>query len=119
VTITPSTLAAGDGATNVAVAITVPATAAATHWRAAIGGGLVPIMAGMFLLPWGGRLRRRLGTRGLTTCGVFLALAVAVTLAGCGGSTPAPPPQARSYTVTLTATSGTVTNSTTLHLTVQ
>lgn len=51
VTIAPSTLAAGDGDTNVAVAITVPATGAVTHWRAAMRGGLAPIMAGMFLLP--------------------------------------------------------------------
>jgi len=118
VTITPSTLAAGDAATNVAVAIQVPATAA-SRMAASMGLGIAPIMAGLFLLPWGGRIRRRVGGRGLMACGLLLVLGAAGAWVGCGGSTPAPPPQPRSYTITLTATSGTVTNSTTLHLTVQ
>ena len=118
VTITPSTLATGAGATNVTVAISVPATAAAIYRSGKAGASFAFIMVGMFLLPWGGRLRRRLGGRGLAVCGMFLVLVVAGALAGCGSNTPAPPPP-RSYTITLTATSGTVTNSTTLHLTVQ
>ena len=121
VTITPSTLAAGAGATNISVTIKVPATAAAIHRSGKVAAAFASIMVGTFLLPWGGRLRRRLGNRGLTACCMFLVLMAAGTLAGCGSSTPAPPPppQPRNYTVTLTATSGTVTNSTTLHLTVQ
>jgi hypothetical protein len=119
VSITPSTLAAGDGATNVTVAIQVPARAAAIQWPALSGPGLAPIMAGILLLPWGGRIRRRLGGRTLMSCGLLLAIVTTGALLGCGSSTRPPAPQAQSYAVTLTATSGTVTNSTTLHLTVQ
>ncbi len=118
VTITPSTLPAGDGVTNVTVAISVPATAAAMYRLGEVV--LAPIMAGMFLLPWGGRLRRRLGSRGLMVCGMFFVLLATGSLSGCASESPAPAaPASRSYTITLTATSGTVTNSTTLHLTVQ
>ena len=118
VSITPSTLSAGAGATNIAVAIQVPAS---SRWVAAMGLGLAPIIAGMFLLPWGGRIRRRLGGHGLLACGLFLVLVAAGALLGCGGNAPAttPPPQPKNYTITVTATSGTVTDSTTLHLTVQ
>lgn len=119
VTITPSALAAGDGVTNVTVAIHVPAQLAAIHWPSAVGLALAPIMAGMFLLPWGARIHGRLGVRRLRACELFLVLVAAGALVACGGSTPAPIPQPRNYTVTLTATSGTVTTSTTLHLTVQ
>ncbi|MBZ5684902.1 MAG: Ig-like domain repeat protein [Acidobacteriia bacterium] len=121
VTITPSTLAAGASATNVSVTIKVPASAAAIHRSGKMGAAFASIMVGMFLLPWGGRLRRRLGSRGLAMCCMLVALVAAGTLAGCGSDTPATPPpaQPRNYTITLTATSGTVTNSTTLHMTVQ
>jgi len=86
-----------------------------------MGLGLAPIIAGMFALPWGGRIRRRLGGHGLLACGLFLVLVAAGALLGCGGNAPAttPPPQPKNYTITVTATSGTVTDSTTLHLTVQ
>ena len=118
-TITPSTLAAGDGATNVTVAIQVPATASRRS-ASSVGLALSPIMAGILLLPWGGKIRLRLGSRRRIACGLLLALVAASAWIGCGSSTPAPaPPQPRSYTITLTATAGTVTNSTTLHLTVQ
>jgi sugar lactone lactonase YvrE len=119
VTITPSTLLAGSGATNVAVAIRVPATAAAIYRLRTLGPGFASIMAGLFLLPLGGRLRRRLGSRGTMVWGMCLVLVTAGALVACGGDTPAPLPQPRSSTITVTATSGTVTNSTTLHLTVQ
>jgi hypothetical protein len=116
VTITPSTLAAGDGATNVTVTIQVPTTTA-LHWPSVFGPGLAPVMAGLLLVPWG--IRRRLGGRGLMACGLLLATMTAGALLGCGGSSgTTPAPQPRSYTITLTATSGTVTNSTALHLTV-
>jgi sugar lactone lactonase YvrE len=118
VTITPSTVAAGDGATNVTVAIQVPAQSAAIQWPAALGRGLTPIMFGM-LLPWGGRIRRQVGHRRLMVFGLVLAISVAGALLGCGGDNRAPVAQPKSYSVTLAATSGTVTNSTTLHLTVQ
>ena len=119
-TITPSTLAAGDGATNVTVAIQVPAQSASIHWPSTIGPALAPLMAGMFLLPWGAGIRRRLGRCGLIACGMVYVLVMAGALMGCGDNTPAPiAPQPKSYTVTVTATSGTVTNSTALHLTVQ
>jgi Bacterial Ig-like domain (group 3)/NHL repeat len=118
VTITPSTLAAGDGATNVTVTIRVPAKSAAVHGKGLLGPQLIPIMAAILLLPLGGKARRRLGGRGLMICGLFLALAGAGALVGCGNDTHTVPITPKSYTITLTATSGTVTNSTTLHLTV-
>ncbi len=119
VTITPLTLAAGAGATNVTVAIQVPAQVAAIGWPARMGPALAPIMASMLLLPWGGRIRRRLGGRGRMTSGLLLSILLAGTLLGCGGTSQVPARQPKGFTVTLTATSGTVTASTTLHLTVQ
>jgi len=81
VTITPSTLAAGAGATPVTVTIHVPASAAALH-LSTIGVGLAPILAGVFLLPLG-RFRRRLGSRCLMGCALFLVLPAAGFLLGC------------------------------------
>jgi hypothetical protein len=119
VTITPSMLAAGDGATDVTVAIQVPAQAAANRSPGALGRGLAPIMAGMLLLPWGGRIRRGVGGRRLMACGLLLVITAAGAMLGCGCENPAPAAQPKNYNVTLVVASGTVTNSTILHLTVQ
>jgi sugar lactone lactonase YvrE len=115
VTITPQTIAAGASATNVTIAIQVPATAAALQrtgtWVFAVS---VPLL-GMFLFSTGGTLRRR----GVPVFLLLMALVSVGFLVGCAESpraiTVVPP---RNYTVTITATSGTVSHSTTVTLTV-
>jgi hypothetical protein len=76
-------------------------------------------MAGMLLLPWGGRIRRGVGGRRLMACGLLLVITAAGAMLGCGSENPAPAAQPKNYNVTLVVASGTVTNSTILHLTVQ
>ena len=119
VTLTPSTLAAGDSATDVIVAIRVPATVAGlprtSPWVFALA---LPLTMGMFLLPFGSGINLRHGRRGVGACLLILVLLAAGALVGCGGSS-RPVAQARSYTITVTATSGAVSHATTFTLTVQ
>ena len=117
VTITPQSIAAGAGTTNVTLTIQVPATTAALH-RARAWAVALPLTLGMFLLPFGGEGLGRTGNRGMLVCLLFLALVPMGGLVGCGGSSK-PAPQAKQCTVTVRATSGTVSHSTTVTLTVQ
>jgi hypothetical protein len=126
-TLTPSTLPAGSGPTNVALTVQLPAqTAALPH------GNLLPfqlspafklssMMLGMLLLPFGGRIRRTLGKRGRVPYLLLLVLAgiSLLGLAGCASKDSGyfGSPQT-SYTLTVTATSGALSHSTTLTLTV-
>jgi hypothetical protein len=52
-------------------------------------------------------------------CGLLLVITAAGAMLGCGSESPAPAAQPKNYNVTLVVASGTITNSTILHLTVQ
>ncbi len=121
-TITPATLAAGAGPASVALAVQVPTQMASLGRGEVLAFKLSPMMAGMLLLPFGGRIRRAAGKHGRAATLLLLALVVIplTGLAGCAShnSDPAGNPQ-QSYTLTVTATSGTVSHSATLTLIVQ
>jgi sugar lactone lactonase YvrE len=120
ISITPGTIAAGAGSTNVTITVRVPATSAAHHrsWDWALGFAL-PVM-GMLALPFGIGNKRSTLKRMLFAALVLIAIGSAGAILGCGAAhvgTPAPQPT--SYTVTVRAASGSVSRSTTLTLTVQ
>jgi sugar lactone lactonase YvrE len=121
ITITPQTIAAGAGATNVTVAVQVPATSAVvrrTHlW--ALGFGLS--LTGLLVLPCGLDWRRLTQRRMLFPVLWLIAFAFIGALSGCSGSSSSTPPghQATHYTITVTATAGSVSHPVNLTLTVQ
>jgi hypothetical protein len=132
-TVTPQTLPAGAGASNVTVTVQLPLQAASLH-NSHIHGDLLALglspgllgmplgmTLGMLLLPFDGRIGRKAGKHGRSLC---LLLGVAATsllaLTGCGATNSGFfGRQQQSYTLTLTATSGTLSHSTTLSLTVK
>ncbi len=117
-TITPQTVAAGAGVTNITLSILVPSQTSSLRHSDRLALQLSPVMMGMLFLPFCGRIRRVVGKRRNVVRLLLLLLAAAALLgiAACGGHT-SPPPQ--SYTLTMTATSGSLSHSTTLTLTVQ
>ena len=119
ITITPQTIAAGDGATNVTVAVQVPAASAAVRsynsWSLALA---LPLL-GMLAAPLGIQCRRQRRKRALFAAFLLLLLVAAGALLACGGSAHPAPTQPANYTITVTATSGSVSHSTPLILTVQ
>ena len=120
ITITPQTISAGAGTTDVTVAVHVPAAIAALRassgWVFAMAFPLMGILA----LPVAMGNRRISGKRMLLPLLRLIVLVSMGAYLGCGGSSPSvpvTPPQ--NYTITVTATSGSVAKSTTLTLTVQ
>jgi hypothetical protein len=118
----PATIAAGAGATNVTLTVTVSsASSLARPAGRPFDGGALPVALGLIVLPFAGRLRRTVRPWKEMTCWLVLVLAgaaLAVGLTGCvGSSTPPPPPQ--NYTLTITAASGSLSHSTTVILAVE
>lgn len=116
-TFTPSTVAAGSPTTNVNLAIKLAQQIVANHPLIPMGRGLaLAMMGGMFLLPFGGKLRRSGGRAGRFLCLLILGLAAvcaALGLTGCGGTRSGYfGQQPTNYTVTLTVTSGALSHST-------
>jgi hypothetical protein len=120
VTITPQSVAPGDGTTSITLTVQVPTQLAPVQGTRLLGLQLAPLMFGL-LLPL--RSIRRAG--GKQRRGMLLGLLLLVAMAflgivGCGGgsskSTPAGPP---TYSMKLTGTANTLSHSTTMTLTVQ
>jgi hypothetical protein len=93
---------------------------------ASTGRKLIPVAFALFLLPLAGtrRMRRSGQKLGRFICLLLLALAgIAATtaLSGCGSSAGGTTtvPQGTQYTITVTATSGSVTQNTTVTLTIE
>ena len=125
-TITPQTLAAGTGSTNVTLVVQLPQQAASLRGGNFLTLNSAMLMVGMLLLPFGGTLRRvthrhkrKLRLLLLIVAGIAAGTA-AVGLTGCGARNSGffGSPQ-QSYVITVTATSGTLSHSTTLNLTVR
>ena len=120
ITITPQTIAAGAGATNVTVAVQVPAATAAVRRNSVLALGFALPWMGLFVLPFGIGRRRGSLKRALFPVLLLIALVSTGALLGCGGSSRTTPlPHSTNYTITVTATSGSVSHSTNLTLTVQ
>jgi sugar lactone lactonase YvrE len=121
-TITPATVAAGTGPASVALAVQVPSQTASLGRSELLAFKLSPMMVGMLLLPFGGRIRRAAGKHGRAAALLLFAVVVIplAGLAGCAShNTSSLATQQQSYTLTVTATSGTVSHSVTLKLIVQ
>jgi hypothetical protein len=122
-TLTPDTLPAGAGPTNVALTVQLPLTTASLSRHEYLALLLPTTMTlGMLLLPFSRKIRRPAGKRGaflllllLTTIGISLlgSTGCGTTSSGFIGQRPT------SYVLTVTATSGSLSHSTTLNLTVQ
>jgi hypothetical protein len=123
-TITPQTLPAGSALTNVTLVIQLANQILAHNPATPLGRGLaLAMVGGMFLLPFGGKMRR--SARWAQRFAGLLLLVLAATCAtlgftacGGGGSGYFGQP-VQNYTVTVTATSGSLSHTTTVNLTVK
>ena len=84
---------------------------------------MAPLALGLLLLPFAGKLRnagKRLGRAASALLLLFAAMTVMTGLAGCGStnSIAGPTQQAQTYMVTVIGTAGTLSESTTVTLTV-
>jgi streptogramin lyase len=114
-TFNPTSIAAGS--TSQAVTLTLYNSSVASMFRVS---SVYPVALGLLLLPFTGRVRRISKRWSQLACLLLLVAggaAIVTATTGCGGgsSTPA----ATSYTMTLKATSGSLSQSTTLNLTVK
>ena len=126
ITFSPSTVAAGAGAQTVSMSVATSATSSAAQPPASAGRRLVPVAFALLLLPLAGtrRMRRSGKWLGRFVCLFLLALggiAATTALTGCGTSAggSSKVTQGTMYTINVTATSGTVTQTTTVTLTLQ
>jgi hypothetical protein len=122
-TFSPSSISAGAGATTVTLTVQVPGNAASLLQLHPFRESVPPVSLGLVLLPamtlfrkkWRGR-RRFLWLVLLAVTGI----AGTATVSGCGGgSSTVNNSSPQNYSLTVLATSGSLTNSTTLKLTVE
>jgi streptogramin lyase len=121
-TFSPATVAAGAGATNVTMTVSVPSQSAMRQTERPFGGGTLPVALGLILLPFAGRLRKGSRLMKQICCLTVLVLGAALLagLTGCGGGSGSTPGSAsESYTLTITATSGSLSHTMTVNLTVE
>jgi hypothetical protein len=113
-TFSPASIAAGSGSKT--VTITVKDSGSASLFDP---GSMYPVALGLLLLPFSGRLRR-IGKRWSQVACFLLLLAggagIVAGVSGCGGSST---PQMTYYAMTLKANSGSLSQTTTLDLTIK
>jgi hypothetical protein len=129
-TISPSTwtqltstswsLPANTALTAITLSIQMPASSSRLDdLQGTTGRKLPPVLWGVLLLPFAGRMRRA-GKRVRRAISLMLllaaSLAVVTALGGCGGGSSSTSSSSSDYTITVTATAGAVSNSTTLTL---
>jgi hypothetical protein len=113
-TFNPTSIAAGSGDTTVTLILKDGGSASLFN-----AGSVYPIALGMLLLPFSGRLRRISKRWSQMACLLLLVAggaAIVTATTGCGGSST---PGATTYAMTLKATSGSLSQSTTLNLTIK
>lgn len=119
---TPSTIPASGGAQTVTMTIQTPAATAHNRTPTSpLGGGKVPAMLSLLLLPLvvNNKLRRRLGTQLLMLVLFMGALVGLAAITGCGSGVGFSQEEPQTYTLTVTATSGSLQQTNTVRLTVQ
>jgi CSLREA domain-containing protein len=119
---TPSTIPVSGGAQTVTMTIqTAAATAHNQMPSSPLGGGNIPAMLSLLLLPLvvNNKLRRRLSTRPLMLVLLMVGLAGLAAITGCGSGTGFSLEEPQTYTMTVTATSGSLQQTNTVRLTVQ
>ena len=123
----PATVAEGAGATAVTLTVQLPQTASNKEPPGGIGEKLTsrmaPLALGLLLLPFAGRMRnagKRLGRAASALLLLAAAMIAVPGLSGCGSTNniTGPTQQPQTYTVTVIGTSGTLSESTTVTLTV-
>ncbi|MGB9072185.1 MAG: Ig-like domain repeat protein [Terriglobales bacterium] len=119
-TFTPSSLGAGAGGQDVALKVQVSSQTAPIH-SSGLLLKLSPVMAGMLLLPLGGKIRRVAGKhrRAVRLLLLFLAMTSVAGITACGSHSSSSGNGPQTYTLTVAGTSGADSHSTTLTLTVQ
>jgi hypothetical protein len=108
--------------TGFALTIQLPPVTARLDSKNAPRRNIPPVLWGILLLPFAGRMRRvgqRLGKMSSILMLMVFGLAATAALCGCGSVNGFFGQSQQVYTVTVTATSGTVSHSTDLTLTVQ
>ncbi len=130
-TLTPDTLPANSGSTNVTLTVNLAGQSASLKHRNPFHDGRLPLAVGLILLPFTGRLRRAsrlLRSRRWNRHSQWLLVAILsfgsaaslLVLNGCGGKPTGYFGQApETYTLTITGTSGSLSHSTTVTLTVE
>jgi sugar lactone lactonase YvrE len=124
--VTPTTIPAGSGSTNVTVTVQLPQQSASLLHNNLLGLHsfglqLSTLMLGMLLLPFNGTLRRAANRHGrkLRMLLLVVAIAAAAGLSACGTQSGFFGNSQKSYVITVTATSGTISHNQTLNLTVR
>ncbi len=116
VSFSPRTIASGSDAKTVTMTVNLSGSALLHPGASHLGRTLAPVLLGMLLLPFSGKLRRSGKSLGSLVCLFVLAIAglSAMTgMTGCGGS------GAQTYNMTVTATSGSLSKSADVVLIVQ
>jgi hypothetical protein len=120
---TPSTIPASGGVQTVTMTIQIPPVTAHSQTSSSPlgGGGKVPAMLSMLLLPLvvNNKLWRRSSTRPLMFVLLMAALTGLAAITGCGSGNGFSLEEPQTYTLTVTATSGSLQQTNTVRLTVQ
>jgi hypothetical protein len=109
----PASVASGSAATVVTMTITLPGKSANERPRSPFGGGALPVVLGLILLPVAGKLRKGRARLARLAALLVIVAALAEGFTGCGTKTS---PQNFSFSVT--ASSGSLSHSLTPQLTV-
>jgi hypothetical protein len=112
----PTTLAAGSGATTITLSVQLPGKAALELPARPFKPNPLPIALCLILLPFAGKLRRAAKQWRNLAALALLGIALAVGLNGCGGGGGL---KSQSYSLTFTATSGGLSHTLPLKMTVQ
>jgi hypothetical protein len=110
----PATLAAGSGSATVTLEVTLPEASTIERPHGPLGGSALPVVLGLILLPFAGRMRR--GRARLTRFVAIAALSAALALGmmGCGAKL-----SSENFSLTVTAASGSLSRTVTAQLTVK
>jgi hypothetical protein len=119
----PSTIPVSGGAQTVTMTVQTPTATEhnLTPSSPLGGGGKVPAMLSLLLLPFAvnNKMRRRLSTRLLMLVLLMVALTGLAAITGCGSGSGFSLEEPQTYTLTVTATSGSLQQTNTVRLTVQ